>query len=153
MLTQDQKQKFIACLEQKMKVKLVFQWEDFLYFQYIGCSETGGAAAYIAGAKATARIPREKLQVLVEYPTVPDKRKFAFHGNRLAADMLSKLYGGFVSQGLYWILHNERNISGQKPFGFAKNIYSVDCIEPRVICEQITYMLKGIDCSSTVLTL
>lgn len=32
MLTQDQKQKFIACLEQKMKVKLVFQWEDFLYF-------------------------------------------------------------------------------------------------------------------------
>ena len=40
MLTQDQKQKFIACLEQKMKVKLVFQWEDFLYFQYIGCSET-----------------------------------------------------------------------------------------------------------------
>ena len=50
MLTQDQKQKFIACLEQKMKVKLVFQWEDFLYFQYIGCSETGGAAAYIAGA-------------------------------------------------------------------------------------------------------
>lgn len=57
MLTQDQKQKFIACLEQKMKVKLVFQWEDFLYFQYIGCSETGGAAAYIAGAKDTARIP------------------------------------------------------------------------------------------------
>ena len=78
MLTQDQKQKFIACLEQKMKVKLVFQWEDFLYFQYIGCSETGGAAAYIAGAKDTARIPMEKLQVLVEYPTVPDKRKFAF---------------------------------------------------------------------------
>lgn len=70
MLTQDQKQKFIACLEQKMKVKLVFQWEDFLYFQYIGCSETGGAAAYIAGAKDTARIPMEKLQVLVEYPTV-----------------------------------------------------------------------------------
>lgn len=61
MLTQDQKQKFIACLEQKMKVKLVFQWEDFLYFQYIGCSETGGAAAYIAGAKDTARIPMEKL--------------------------------------------------------------------------------------------
>lgn len=59
MLTQDQKQKFIACLEQKMKVKLVFQWEDFLYFQYIGCSETGGAAAYIAGAKDTARIPME----------------------------------------------------------------------------------------------
>ena len=99
MLTQDQKQKFIACLDQKMKVKLVFQWEDFLYFQYIGCSETGGAAAYIAGAKDTARIPMEKLQVLVEYPTVPDKRKFAFHGNRLAADMLSKLYGGFVSLG------------------------------------------------------
>ncbi len=67
--------------------------------------------------------------------------------------MLSKLYGGFVSLGLYWILHNERNISGQKPFGFAKNIYSVDCIEPRVIYEQITHMLKGIDCSSTVLAL
>ena len=65
MQTHDQKQKFIACLEQKMKVKLAFQREDFLYFQYIGCSETGGAAAYIAGAKDTARIPMDELQVLL----------------------------------------------------------------------------------------
>ncbi len=144
MATKEQKNALVAYLEEKMQVRLIFQWEKFMYFQYIGSSFLRGAAAYIAGAKAKAGIPSEELQVLVEYPTSERRRKFAFHGHRMAADMLSKMYGGAVSLELYWILYNEKNITGNQPYGYAPGLYSVDEIEPRLICEQVNNLLKGI---------
>ena len=140
MVKDAQKKIFQDYLEEHMHVSLNFKWQDFMYFQYIGCRDELGAAAYIAGAKYAAKISDEDLQVLVEYPTAIKKRKFVFHGAPRAVQMLAKCYGGFISLELYWLLYNAPQYAGY-PFGFAPKIYSVDNIEARVICEQVLHVL------------
>lgn len=136
--------KFIDYLEKNMKVKLSFKNDNFYYFIFVGVSDVQGSAAYIPGAKHQAGIGYEDLQVLVEYPTIPNKRKFAFHGHRMIADMLSKIYGGYVSLNLYWDLDNRPNASGHNPFGFNPKLYNVDNIDAHVIVKQATHLLKSI---------
>ncbi len=140
MIKDEQKKVFQAYLEDHMRVSLNFKWQDFMYFQYIGCKEEWGAVTYIAGAKHVAKISDEDLQVLVEYPTAFRKRKFAFHGASRAVQMLAKCYGGFISLELYWLLYNRPQCS-EDPFGFIPKICNVDNIEPKVICEQVQYVL------------
>ena len=142
MVTLEQEKKFLSYIEKNMQVHLKSKKNNIFYFHYIGNSEYGGAAAYIAGAKDVAKINFEEIQVLVEYPTVSGKRKYAFHGSKQIAKMLSEIYGGHVSLELYWFLDNMRN-TGNFPFGYNKNTNSIYDIEGDIIAEQINHILSG----------
>ena len=110
MVKDAQKKIFQDYLEEHMHVSLNFKWQDFMYFQYIGCRDELGAAAYIAGAKYAAKISDEDWQVLVEYPTAIKKRKFVFHGASRAVQMLAKCYGGFISLNCIGYCTTRRNM-------------------------------------------
>ena len=142
MINQEQEQKFLAYIEKNMHVKLVSKRNDVFYFHYVGNSREGGAATYIAGAKYVAKIEPEEIQVLVEYPTAPSKRKYAFHGSHQITKMLSTMYGGYVSLDLYWTLDNVRN-TGNIPFGYNKRINSIYDIEGDIIAEQIRHIQEN----------
>lgn len=125
-----------------MQVKLSFKKDNFYYFKYCGYDDVHGASTYIAGAKHFAGIKASELQVLVEYPTAYDKRKFAFHGHRKAAQMLQETYGGFVSLNRYWVLDNYPNENNKHPFGYNPKLYYVDNISAQVIAEQVIRCLS-----------
>lgn len=142
MVTQEQERRFLSYIEKNMQVSLKSKKNNIFYFHYTGSCEYGGAAAYIAGAKDAAKINPEEIQVLVEYPTASGKRKYAFHGSKQIAKMLSEIYGGHVSLELYWFLDNIRN-TGNSPFGYRKNINSIYDIEGDILAEQINHVLSG----------
>lgn len=139
MITQKQEKTFLTYLEQNMKVELVFKKSNVFYVRYIGTNEYGGAAAYIAGAKHVAKIAPEEVQVLAEYPTKPGKRKYAFHGDRQVAKMLSTIYGGFVLLDVFWMLDNIKD-TGNNPFGYNSKVSSIFEIDGERIVEQINNM-------------
>lgn len=132
--------RFVSYIEHNMQVKLSFKKDNFYYFKYCGFDELNGAATYIAGAKHFAGIPYKELQVLVEYPTIYAKRKFAFHGHPMAVKMLQKTYGGFICLKHYWLLDNQPN-ENNCPFGYIPKLYNVNYIEAHVIEEQIRHIL------------
>lgn len=133
--------KFVSYIEHNMQVKLSFKKDNFYYFKYCGFDEFNGAATYIAGAKHFAGIPYKELQVLVEYPTIYAKRKFAFHGHPMAVKMLQKTYGGFISLKYYWLLDNISNENNKHPFGYNPKLGNVDNINAHVIGEQVRHIL------------
>lgn len=139
MITQEQEKTFLTYLEQNMKVELVFKKSNVFYVRYIGTNEYGGAATYIVGAKHVAKIAPEEIQVLVEYPTKLGKRKYAFHGDRQVAKMLSAIYGGFVLLDKFWMLDNIKN-TGNNPFGYNSKMNGIFEIDGERIVEQINNM-------------
>ncbi len=139
MITQEQEKIFLSYIEKNMHVQLISKKKDIFFFRYIGNNEYDGAATYIASAKYLAKINPEEIQVLVEYPTKPEKRKYAFHGSKQIVKMLFAIYGGFISIDLYWILNNIRN-KGNHPFGYNATMSGIFEVDGERIVEQINNM-------------